>query len=308
MKRIICFIVLFMFLLNINLMVSAKTYSDDTGLSYKVSSKKWNERELSKDREVIKTKFISKSKPSQIFMYGYSDMYAAMQDSSVYSYSRDEINMSIFDRSDVEDMYEGLADFENFEMKNDVEYNTIKYYVCYYEQTRAEYGVSIKLKIESYITVYNGYMYMFQYSWVNSKDKESFAAFKKVLKSVNIENYKYEDESNTTSGFDSEIITSYLDNNRNDSIESELGTYVIMAILGIIAIVVIRSIVKKIVNYENNKTKEIYKQMNELSLENKEDTNFSQQNNYCKYCGAELIYKETFCHNCGKRRKGDENE
>ncbi len=136
---------------------AAFKYSDSiTGAVFTVP-RNWKQEELSKEREIIKAKFISNEDPGLIILYGSVDLWEAMAESERIGFSRSDINNSALSKEDVSQML-GVKPAE-VEM---VSFGGTEYFKASSVTEGDFYGYTLSVKMTTLYRFDNGFGYMFQ--------------------------------------------------------------------------------------------------------------------------------------------------
>ena len=151
----------------------AFVYSDKAGKVHLTVPANWREEPLSKEREIIKAKFVTDQEPGLSMLYGYYDIWSAMSTAEKAGQTRSSINMSAFSRSDIAEAF-GIPESK----VKSVTYNGQQYYQA--EVVSESMGLSVETTILYHID--NGYMYQFQF--FGTPSDKYFKDFESLVRSV----------------------------------------------------------------------------------------------------------------------------
>lgn len=151
----------------------AFVYSDKTGKIKFTVPANWREEPLSKEREIIKAKFVTDQEPGLSMLYGYYDLWSEMSTAEKAGQTRSSINMSAFSRSDIAEAF-GISESK----VKSVTYNGQQYYQA--EVVSESMGLSVETTILYHID--NGYMYQFQF--FGTPSDKYFKDFESLVRSV----------------------------------------------------------------------------------------------------------------------------
>ena len=146
------------------------THTDpELGVTFNVPAG-WEEKPLSKPRDVLKAKFASSTYETAIITFGYVDMWEQMSPLERLLSSRATINNDSISKEEFAEMFGVTADKVSLEY-----YNNIGYFRC--EQAMITGTMTGLYHID------NGIMYTFQFSGSNTHAQ--YGDFEKLLNSVN---------------------------------------------------------------------------------------------------------------------------
>ena len=149
------------------------TYKDSiAGIQFTVPAG-WKETPLSKEREIIKAKFVTDKEPGLTILYGFYDLWNTMTKEEKGDLKRSDIDMFFLSKSDIAEAFSIPA-----EKVNIVEYNGQQYYRA--ETDSEALGLSIKTTVLYHI--FNGYVYQFQFSGVSGD--RYYEDFESLLQSI----------------------------------------------------------------------------------------------------------------------------
>lgn len=132
-------------------------YSDPkTGAAFTVP-RNWKQEELSKEREIIKAKFISNEDSGLMILYGSVDLWEAMSESERMGFSRSDINNSALSKEDVSQM----LDVKPSEVEM-VSFGGKEYFKATSVSSGDFYGYTISIKMTTLYRFDDGFGYMFQ--------------------------------------------------------------------------------------------------------------------------------------------------
>ena len=138
----------------------------ETGIEFTVPAN-WHQAEFSKEREMLKAKFVSNDGGAMI-LYGNMDAWSEMTavERASVGFSRSQLDFSCFTDADLEMLAEAYGSVEGTYSKETI--NGIEY--C-----RLDSGVTsnmLDMPVIIYLTVDNGYMQYFQYNSYNTEGHE----------------------------------------------------------------------------------------------------------------------------------------
>jgi len=168
-------------------------YTDkETGVSFTVPAN-WKETPLSKEREVLKTKFSSAEEGGLSMMYGYIDFYPVFQELGVLEgYSREEVNQDLFtvqDMSILLSIAEAASEGDTEAPQvTGVQYGGIDYFKTVTKGDVEKYGLTFKSVMTNLYHFDNGYMYEFLFG--GTEDSPFYAAFEEMVSSVQFSDSK----------------------------------------------------------------------------------------------------------------------
>ena len=144
---------------------SGKTYTDKTtGLTFTIPAG-WKEEALSKEREIIKAKFVPENVDSSNFAaicFGYADLWSNVPAEYKSYLTRADIDSSLFTLEDIKEMmgtYSSGSTTVSVKDITTIKYNGIEYYRL--SSSSSSYGITMPMIQLMYVD--NGYMYQFQF-------------------------------------------------------------------------------------------------------------------------------------------------
>lgn len=252
-------------------------YTDtETGTTFTVPAN-WVQGELSMPRDTIDVKFESTDGESFVF-YGSIDAWSQMTASERAGTTRSSYDLSVLSNDDLKE-FASLLGSPNGAFKRET-IGGVEY--CQFETSYSQ-GV-ISAPVTAYLTINNGYIYLFQYSGGNSK--AHYDDFTQLLNSVN---YKIGNNAAGNSGGSTMIIV-----------------LVVFVLIVVAVCLLIAKSKKKPETVAAAKTNDVSIRdddpgMHDIPATNSPPTQPTYGVLYCPSCGREIPRGSKFCQFCGTK-------
>lgn len=252
-------------------------YTDtETGTTFTVPAN-WVQGELSKPRDTIDVKFESTDGESFVY-YGSFDAWSQMTASERAGTTRSSYDLSVLSNDDLKE-FASLLGSPNGAFKRET-IGGVEY--CQFETSYSQ-GV-ISAPVTAYLTINNGYIYLFQYSGGNSK--AHYDDFTQLLNSVN---YKIGNNAAGNSGGSTMIIV-----------------LVVFVLIVVAVCLLIAKSKKKPETVAAAKTNDVSIRdddpgMHDIPATNSPPTHPTYGVLYCPSCGREIPRGSKFCQFCGTK-------
>lgn len=237
LHRVIAVFILLLVLAPLTSFAANEYYSKDGQVRFTIPEG-WSEEPLSKNREILKVKYVCDDSPFETILFGFKDIWGSIPKSELDGLTRKEFDSEFFTSSDIADMYN-----TNITRIGSETYNNMKYYSYTFSQQVTEQGVSFQLETTTYICIYNGFFYQFTYGCTAGED-HNYDDFKALIMSVEYLT-EFAQEPQTTEQTTLPAVSETPPDYENPYESSSVAIWVLLAAIAIIIIIpILKSKVK----------------------------------------------------------------
>ncbi len=232
---------------------------EETGTSFTVPSN-WTKEALSKERQVLDAKFAS-TDGEKIILYGSADVWDSLPFLNKITTPRRDYSFSNMSSDEISELVDEFYDSGISLSKESVA--GIDYYKSQTTSSQQAYGLELEVTMTQYLTVQNGYGYIYQFS--GSEKDSHYQEFCELLRSVE---YSYDDS------------------------ESNIVGIAVVSVISAIVMIVIISAIKKKHKKNNSNTNSDTKESEDHGI---------PRCFYCSKCGKGIPASSRFCPYCGEK-------
>lgn len=251
------------------------TYTDKTsGASFTVPAN-WEQVPLSKERDIIKAKFLSTQEEGCTITYGCADVWTEASAEDRKRYTRSDMNNSFLSKEEIAEI-NGIS-VSQVEL---VILGGKDYYKFTQEKMNDVYGINISCPITELTRIDNGYMYTF--CFLGSTASIQYSEFENMVSSMSF--------PTTAASFDVSTIKTV----------TVVGSAVVFIAMGVTIWATRKN--KKVSNSEPVQSHDILQPEKEpIPSIDQNSSTATEEVFFCHMCGTRLHAESVFCHKCGTK-------